>query len=156
MPKVSIGHSDSPFNPRANNNYNAGAPCSRTFSVWEAATLREKAKRDAWLTGEGKARRLAYRRRQSETLGLLERQSGTLGLLERQSGTLGLLLLAGFEETFELPDPGWMAHLAQRFGLDLADALACDAKLTAYFLESPAVAIHEAEPLLKNLPFALG
>jgi hypothetical protein len=146
LPKVSIGHSDSPFNPRANNNYNAGAPCSRTFSVWEAATLREKAKRDAWLTGRGKAGRLAYRRRQSETL----------GLLERQSETLGLLLLAGFEETFELPDPGWMAHLAQRFGLDLADALACDAKLTAYFLESPAVAIHEAEPLLKNLPFALG
>jgi hypothetical protein len=65
-------------------------------------------------------------------------------------------LLASFEEAFELPDASRMAHLAQRFGLDLADALPCDTKLPAYFLKSPAVTIHQAEPLLKNLPFALG
>jgi hypothetical protein len=49
-----------------------------------------------------------------------------------------------------------MAHLTQRFGLNLADTLPGDTKLSAYFLESPTVTIHEAEPLFKNLPFALG
>jgi hypothetical protein len=67
-----------------------------------------------------------------------------------------LRLLARFEEALELSDPGRMAHLTQRFGLDLTDTLPCDTKLAAYLLESPAVTIHEAEPLFKNLPFALG
>jgi hypothetical protein len=49
-----------------------------------------------------------------------------------------------------------MAHLTQRFGLDLADTLPGDPKLSPNFLESSAVTIHEAKPLFKNLPFALG
>ena len=67
-----------------------------------------------------------------------------------------LRLLARFEEAFELPYSGRMAHFTKRFGLDLADTLPGDTKLSANFLESPALTIHEAEPLFKNLPFALG
>ena len=64
-------------------------------------------------------------------------------------------LLAGFEETLELADPGGMAHLAQGFGFDLADALSGDTKLPADLLKSSAVAVHEAESLFKDLPFTL-
>jgi hypothetical protein len=49
-----------------------------------------------------------------------------------------------------------MAHFSQRLGFDLPDALACDPKLPAYLFESSAVAVHETEPLFKNLPFPLG
>jgi len=49
-----------------------------------------------------------------------------------------------------------MAHLSQRLGFDLPDALAGDPKLSAYFLERSAVTVDETEPLFENLPFTLG
>ena len=61
-----------------------------------------------------------------------------------------------FEEAFELPDAGRMAHLAQRFGFDLADAFAGDLKLAAHFFERAAVAIHQAKALFEHLTFAFG
>ena len=55
-----------------------------------------------------------------------------------------------------MPDPGGMAHFAQRFGFDLPDALAGDTKLPTHLLKSSAVTVHEAESLFENLPFTLG
>jgi hypothetical protein len=66
------------------------------------------------------------------------------------------VLLAGFEETFELANAGGMAHFSERFGFDLTDPFAGDTKLPAHFLEGPAVTVHEAETLFENLPFTLG
>src|SRR5579862_1468409 len=62
----------------------------------------------------------------------------------------------GFEETFKLPDPGRMAHFAEGLGLDLADAFAGDLELPAYLFERPAVAVHQAKPLLQDLALPLG
>ena len=52
-----------------------------------------------------------------------------------------------FDEAFELPDAGGVAHFPQCLGLDLADALAGDLELAADFLERAAVAVLEAEAL---------
>ena len=49
-----------------------------------------------------------------------------------------------------------LAHLAQRLRLDLADAFASDLELPAYFFERAAVAVHQAEALLEDLPLAFG
>ena len=48
-----------------------------------------------------------------------------------------------------------MPHLSQRFRFDLSDALSRDTELPSYFLERPAVSIHQAEALFQNLPFAI-
>ena len=40
-----------------------------------------------------------------------------------------------FEERAEIPGPGWVPQLAQRLGLDLADALASDGERLADFFE---------------------
>ncbi len=52
-----------------------------------------------------------------------------------------------FDEAFQLPDAGGVAHFPQSLGLDLADALAGDLELAADFLERAAVAVLEAEAL---------
>ena len=59
-----------------------------------------------------------------------------------------------FDETFQFADAGRVAHLAECFGLDLADALAGDLELAADFLERAAVAVLEAEALFKHLALA--
>src|SRR5205085_11457774 len=59
------------------------------------------------------------------------------------------------KETFELPNPGRMAHFAQGLRFDLANALASDLELTAHFLEGPAVSINQSESLLQHLAFAV-
>jgi hypothetical protein len=46
-----------------------------------------------------------------------------------------------------------MPHFAQRLCLDLADSLASNLELPPYFFQRSAVAIDEAETLLKDLPF---
>ena len=61
-----------------------------------------------------------------------------------------------FKETFQLPNPGWMPHFAQRLCLDLADPLASNLELPAYFFQRSAVAVDEAESLLEDLPFSVG
>jgi hypothetical protein len=47
-----------------------------------------------------------------------------------------------------------MAHLAQRLGLDLADALAGDLELAPDFFERAAVTVDQPESLLEDLRFA--
>ena len=47
-----------------------------------------------------------------------------------------------------------MAHLAQRLGLDLADALARDLELLADLFKRAAVAVGEAEAELEHAAFA--
>ena len=64
------------------------------------------------------------------------------------------LNLGRFEKAFQLPDPGRVAHLAQRLGLDLPDALPGDLELPSHLLERAAVAVHEAEPLFEHLALA--
>ena len=54
-----------------------------------------------------------------------------------------------------MADTGGVAHFAEGFGLDLADALAGDAELAADFLEGAAVAVDEAEALFQDLAFTL-
>jgi hypothetical protein len=65
-------------------------------------------------------------------------------------------LLACLEETFELANAGWVAHLAERFGFDLTDSLAGDAELSTHLFKRSAVTVDQAEPLFENLPFAFG
>src|SRR5947209_7944749 len=61
-----------------------------------------------------------------------------------------------FKEAFELPNTSWMPHFAQCLCFDLADALAGDLKLPAYFFQGSAVAIDQPESLLEDLPFTIG
>src|SRR5215510_1145889 len=61
-----------------------------------------------------------------------------------------------FKKTFQLPDTGWMPHLTQSLCLNLADPLARNLKLPAYFLQRSAVAIHETESLFEDLPLTVG
>src|SRR4030095_14655961 len=61
-----------------------------------------------------------------------------------------------FKEPFQLPDPGWMPHLAQRLCLDLADSLASNLELPADFFQCSALAVDEPESLLEDLPFSVG
>src|SRR6478752_7158709 len=69
---------------------------------------------------------------------------------------LGIVDLLGIEEAVQLADTRRVAHLAERFGLDLTDALAGDLELLADLLERAAVAVHEAEAQRKHAALALG
>ena len=58
------------------------------------------------------------------------------------------------QEITELFAPRRMAQLAQRFGLDLADALARDVKFLADLLERMRLAVDQTEAHAKHLLFA--
>ncbi len=60
----------------------------------------------------------------------------------------GSLEIGSFEESLELPNSRRVTHLAQRFRLNLADALARDPELPAHFFESAAVAIDRARSVV--------
>ncbi len=53
-----------------------------------------------------------------------------------------------FDESFELSDPGRVAHLTEGFRLDLSDTLTGDLELAAHFFKRSAVAIFKAKSLL--------
>ena len=61
-----------------------------------------------------------------------------------------------FKEAFELPDTSWMPHLTQGLRFDLADALAGNLELPAYFFQGSAVPIDQPETLLEDLSFPIG
>ena len=50
--------------------------------------------------------------------------------------------LLPLEETGQLPNARWMAHLAERLGLNLPDALTGDLELLAHLLEGTGVTIN--------------
>src|SRR5438874_2305454 len=52
----------------------------------------------------------------------------------------------------ELAASGWVAQLAQRLGLDLADALTGDVEFLADLLERPGAAVFKPEPELEHPP----
>ena len=56
-----------------------------------------------------------------------------------------LLHLPHFEESVQLAYARGMAHLAERFGLDLPDAFARDAELLAHLFERAGIAVTQAE-----------
>ena len=56
----------------------------------------------------------------------------------------------------QLAAAGWVAELAQRLGLDLADPLAGDVELLAHFLERSGTPVLETEPELQHPPLASG
>ncbi len=58
---------------------------------------------------------------------------------------LRIVDLLGVEEAVQLADARRVAHLAERLGLDLADALAGHLELLADLFERAAVAVDEAE-----------
>src|SRR6187399_2867086 len=60
------------------------------------------------------------------------------------------------EVVLELAAAGRMAELAQRLGLDLADAFAGDVELLADLFEGPGTPVLEAEPELQHAPLATG
>src|SRR5262249_11981952 len=60
-----------------------------------------------------------------------------------------------FKKTFQLPNPGWMPHFAQRLCFDLADSLASDLELPTDFFQAWTVAISWAEPFLEALPLSV-
>jgi hypothetical protein len=61
-----------------------------------------------------------------------------------------------FKKTFQLPNPSWMPHFAQGLCFDLANPLASNLELSAYFFQRSAVAVDKAESLLEDLPFSVG
>jgi len=69
---------------------------------------------------------------------------------------LGIVELFGIEKAVELADARWVAHLAERLGLDLADAFAGDFELLADFLEGAAITIDQAETERQHAAFAFG
>src|SRR5687768_6936981 len=84
-------------------------------------------------------------------------KSKSRGVLPRLSCVqkcLGRLLLS-IEEALEVPQPRRMAELAQRFRLNLADALARDFVLLANLFERAFVTVHQPETHLDDAPIAL-
>src|SRR5436309_2265240 len=61
-----------------------------------------------------------------------------------------------FQVVLELAAPRGMAQLAQRFRLDLPDALSRDVELAADLFERARAAVFETEAQLKHAPFATG
>src|SRR5438105_6468375 len=61
-----------------------------------------------------------------------------------------------FQVVLELAAPRGMAQLAQRFRLDLPDALSRDVELAADLFERARAAVFETEAQLKHAPFAAG
>src|SRR6478736_3652555 len=61
-----------------------------------------------------------------------------------------------FEVVLELAAAGWVAQLAQRLGLDLADPLAGDVDLLAHLLEGPGTPVLEAEAELEHASLTTG
>ena len=59
----------------------------------------------------------------------------------------------GFQEAGKLPDSGGMAHLAEGFGFDLADALAGDFELPAHFLQRAGITVTQPKAQFQHLPF---
>src|SRR5207237_5924447 len=57
----------------------------------------------------------------------------------------------GLKESLQLSDTGWMPHLAQRLCFDLANALAGNLELPAYFFQSSAVSVDQPESLFEYL-----
>ena len=60
------------------------------------------------------------------------------------------------DEAFEFPDAGGVAHFAEGFGFDLADAFAGDLELATDFFEGAGVTVLEAEALFEDFAFAFG
>src|SRR5437773_11851681 len=56
----------------------------------------------------------------------------------------------------KLSAPRWVTQLAQRFRLDLTDALASDVEFAADLFERPRAAVLETEPQLQHPPLAAG
>src|SRR5690349_3702920 len=56
----------------------------------------------------------------------------------------------------QLAAAGGMAELAQRFGLDLPDALARDVELLAHLFERAVATVDEPEAQLEHVALALG
>src|SRR5260370_26663903 len=59
-----------------------------------------------------------------------------------------------FQEAFQLPDARRVPHFPQRFGFNLPNPFASNAKLPTHLFERSAVAIHQSKPLLEHLPLA--
>src|ERR1041385_3089851 len=65
-----------------------------------------------------------------------------------------LHLLLDFEETVQLPDSRWVAHLAQRLGFDLPNSLPGDPKLPAYFFKGARITVSQSETHFEDFAFA--
>src|SRR5690349_13225806 len=77
----------------------------------------------------------------------------------RRSTSRGMSLfddLLNFQEAVELADAGWVTHLAEGFGFDLANAFAGDAELFADFFQRARVAVAETEAQFEDFAFAFG
>src|SRR4030095_2105144 len=59
------------------------------------------------------------------------------------------------KKSFELPNTGRVAHLAQSLCFDLTNALTSDLELPAYFFKRSAVTVDQPETLLEHLPLAI-
>src|SRR4029453_16143632 len=61
-----------------------------------------------------------------------------------------------FKEAFELPNTSRVSHFTQGLRLDLANTLAGDLKLPAYFFQGSAISIDQPKSLFEDLSFAIG
>src|SRR5437764_9767659 len=74
----------------------------------------------------------------------------------RRTGGCVSAACAAIKESFELATAHRMLQLANRLGLDLADALTRDLENPAHFFERVGVAVAQAIAKLDNLAFAIG
>ena len=64
---------------------------------------------------------------------------------KRLKGVPSIVVIGSVQEVLQLLAAAGVAELAQRLGLDLADALARDVELLAHFLERAGAAVLDAE-----------
>ena len=55
-----------------------------------------------------------------------------------------------------MPNTSWVPHFTQGLCFDLANTLASDLKLPAYFFQRSAISINQSKSLLEDLPFTIG
>lgn len=79
-------------------------------------------------------------------------------VFSREAGLLRthLQLELDLEEAFDLALTRRVAHFAERFRFDLADAFAGDAELASDFFKGAAIAVAKAESELENFTLAVG
>src|SRR5215510_3767708 len=92
----------------------------------------------------------------SSSRSLVSNQLNYLQSWKLRSNGKHILQTGSFKKAFELTYASRMPHFTQGLRFDLANTLASDLKLPAYFFQGPAISIDQPKSLLQNLPFAVG
>src|SRR5262249_10395594 len=92
----------------------------------------------------------------SSSRSIVSNQLNYLQSWKLRSNGKHILQTGSFKKAFELTYASRMPHFTQGLRFDLANTLASDLKLPAYFFQGPAISIDQPKSLLQHLPFAVG